>query len=77
MQRYNCTHCHKEIETGGSVVHGGMFFKMCSECIEDEEILKELNEFWSKLEEGENDELTPEQAIDELVKQAQELDMGY
>jgi len=51
MQIYPCVNCKKDSAGGGSIIHGGMFMKMCSECFEDEETMRKLNEFWRMLEE--------------------------
>lgn len=42
MQRYNCTICHEDSFGGRSVVHEGMFFKVCCNCAEDELLYEEL-----------------------------------
>jgi len=52
MIQYLCTSCKQDASGGGSVVYGGMFFKMCAECLEDEEVIRSLNEYWRVLEEG-------------------------
>lgn len=53
MQTHPCTNCKKDSAGGGSIVYGGMFFKMCPECMEDEEIIKKLNEYLQGIEESE------------------------
>ena len=49
--KYACTNCHKDSIGGGSIVFGGVFFKMCSECMEDEEVIRKMNEYWQLGEE--------------------------
>ena len=56
MNQYPCTNCRKDSAGGGSRVFGGMFFKMCPECLEDEEVVRKLNEFWCALEEEKMEE---------------------
>lgn len=72
-QIHLCTNCKKDALGGGSVVYGGMFFKMCAECFEDEEVIRQMNEYWRNLEE--NEDMTPKEAMDELVKLSQQLDL--
>ena len=42
MQRYHCTNCHADAQGGRTVVFQGMFFKICKDCAEDEDIYNEL-----------------------------------
>jgi hypothetical protein len=56
MQIHPCINCKKDSVGGGSIIYGGMFFKMCPECLEDQEVIRKLNEFWRKLEEEPNAE---------------------
>ncbi len=53
MQTHPCKNCGKDSLGGGSVIYGGMFFKMCAECLEDKEVIKQMNEHWRTLEEEE------------------------
>jgi hypothetical protein len=71
MQTHPCYNCKKDSSGGGSIVYGGMFFKMCPECLEDEEVIREINEFWRKLEEEQS-----KTATDELNEKTHELDSG-
>ena len=48
---YYCTRCKADALGGGSVIYGGMFFKLCPECFENEEVIREMNEYWKKTEE--------------------------
>jgi hypothetical protein len=50
MQRYLCTNCKKDSLGGGSIVFGGVFFKLCAECLEDEEVIRKMNECWQNIE---------------------------
>lgn len=56
MQRHPCTNCKNDSSGGGSIVYGGMFFKMCAECLEDDEVIKKMNEYWRILEDEKEDE---------------------
>lgn len=56
-QIHPCTNCKKDSIGGGSIVYGGMFFKMCPECLEDEEVLRQMNEYWKVLDQEEEDSL--------------------
>jgi hypothetical protein len=48
MTQYPCTICKKTTEPGFTKIHEGMFFKLCEECHEEEEILrKTMNELKS------------------------------
>lgn len=53
MQVHPCVNCKRDSTGGASIVHGGMFMKMCAECYEDEEIMRNMNDYWRKLEEEE------------------------
>jgi len=55
MQIHPCTNCKKDSAGGGSIVYGGMFFKLCAECLEDEEVIRKMNELWRIQEEEENE----------------------
>lgn len=58
MQTYPCVICKQDSIDGGSIIHGGMFFKMCKECLEDENAVNLLNQYLTQVyEEGdENDD---------------------
>lgn len=56
MQKYLCYICRQDSLEGGSLVHEGMFFKLCKDCLEDEENVKLLNETMMALDIDENDE---------------------
>jgi hypothetical protein len=56
-QIHPCTNCKKDSIGGGSIVYGGMFFKMCPECLEDEEVLRQMNEYWKLLDQEKEDSL--------------------
>lgn len=62
MNQYPCTNCKKDSAGGGSIVFEGMFFKMCPDCLEDEEAIRNINSFWRKIEE-EKEEIV-EQLVD-------------
>ena len=55
MQTYSCVICKKDSSGGGSLCYGGMFFKMCAECLEDEEIIQKMNEMLKQIEEDGDD----------------------
>ena len=57
-QQHPCTNCKKDSVGGGSIVYGGMFFKMCPECLEDEEIIRKMNEYWQIMDD-EKEHLEP------------------
>jgi hypothetical protein len=44
MQKYPCYICRRDSLDGGSLIHEGMFFKLCKECLEDEEAVRLINE---------------------------------
>jgi len=44
MQRYECFICKNNSYGGSSIVHEGMFFKLCAECYEETEVIRLLNE---------------------------------
>lgn len=69
MQEHACTNCKKNSIGGGSIVYGGMFFKMCPECLEDEEVIRNMNEYWRNFE-GDQEETTTqiEETTDEVVE---------
>lgn len=50
MQTHPCVICKKDSFGGGSMVHGGMFFKLCSDCLEDKEAVKMINEYLMDIE---------------------------
>ncbi len=54
-QIHPCTVCKKDSAGGGSVIYGGMFFKMCADCLSDEEIIRSMNEYWRILEDEKDD----------------------
>ncbi len=54
MQIHYCYICKQDSSGGGSLVHEGMFFKLCKVCLEDEENIRLLNESLTK--EMENDD---------------------
>lgn len=60
MQHYSCVICKADAFGGGSMVHGGMFFKLCPACYEnyeDEEALRLLTEYLMQItDDEENDE---------------------
>lgn len=56
MTQYYCTICKKPTQPGFTKIHEGMFFKLCEECYEEEEILKMLNEHLVNAMEGEEDD---------------------
>ena len=48
MQRYSCVICKDDSFGGSSIIHGGMFFKLCPTCYdnyEDEEALRMIDEY--------------------------------
>jgi hypothetical protein len=45
MQTHLCVVCKQDSIGGGSKVFGGMFFKMCRECYEDEKSVQLLNDY--------------------------------
>lgn len=55
MYQYPCTNCKRDSVGGGSIVYGGVFFKMCAECLEDEQVIRKMNEYWQVVDE-ENEE---------------------
>ncbi len=56
MQKYSCTICKKDSSGGSTMIHEGMFFKVCAECYEEAEILRMLDEHLKKaMETKEND----------------------
>lgn len=44
MQHYPCYICRNDSLGGGSLVFEGMFFKLCAECMNDEEAVRLINE---------------------------------
>ncbi len=59
MQRYPCYICRKDSLEGGSLIHEGMFFKLCPECLNDEEAVRLINEGLISAEEDRIIENTP------------------
>lgn len=57
MQKYRCFLCDKDSAGGRTTVFEGMFFKLCAECAESEDLYKEFRE--RMLEEMENEEQHP------------------
>lgn len=55
MQQYPCYICKRDSTGGGSLVFEGMFFKLCVECLEDEDVLRLINEGLINAEDGECD----------------------
>lgn len=53
MQRYECHICKKDALGGGSKIYGGMFLKLCPECMDDDEAIRKLDESWDKIDEEE------------------------
>lgn len=50
MQRYSCVICKGDAAGGGSLIHEGMFFKLCAQCLEDEEAVRLINEYMMQIE---------------------------
>jgi hypothetical protein len=48
MQLHLCVICKLDSFGGGSLVHEGMFFKLCKDCMEEEENVRLLNEALTK-----------------------------
>ena len=57
MQQYSCTICKQDSLGGGSMIHEGMFFKLCKECLEDKEAVRLLNEYLMKIEQEPEEEV--------------------
>lgn len=58
VQRYTCVICKGDSLGGSSIIHGGMFFKLCPICYEkyeDEETVKMINEYWMNIEDETQD----------------------
>lgn len=59
MQRYSCVICKADASGGGSIIHGGMYFKLCPECYENhenDEALRLIDEFMMQITDDETDE---------------------
>jgi len=57
MYQYPCTICKKDSTGGGSLVFGGVFFKVCADCLEDEEAIRKMNEYWQVIDDEKEDTL--------------------
>lgn len=42
MQHYRCFNCREDSFGGRTIICEGMFFKLCKECAEDDDIYHEL-----------------------------------
>jgi hypothetical protein len=62
MQIYHCVICKRDASGGGSKCFGGMFFKMCSDCYEDEEAVELLNAYLMQIENDETANFAVEQS---------------
>ena len=42
--------CKADAAGGGSMIHEGMFFKLCHDCMEDEEAIRLINEYMMQID---------------------------
>lgn len=59
MQHYSCVICKADAFGGGSMVHGGMFFKLCPACYEqyeDDEAIRMIDEYLMQITDEEDGE---------------------
>lgn len=61
MQTYQCYICKRLGDIAGSKCYGGMFFKLCAECMDDEEAMRQMNEYWEQLENSGECQISVEQ----------------